>query len=191
MTDSKSIHLTKIIQFCFFLWLSNIPLYICATSSLSIHLLMDTYVTIILKVSDKHLRQNQNTYIKEKNWSLTLYWLCLVDFGCQGVNHEIKGKPEHSDMESQDWLFKHEHVWATFCKIFLELRGPGYIIRTQYDGDNDIIFNLILIATLLGNIYYYVHLHVQKQSTENCETYPRSHSQEEVGKELNIGFVCF
>ena len=32
----------QIIQFRFFLWLSNIPLYICATSSLSIHLLMDT-----------------------------------------------------------------------------------------------------------------------------------------------------
>ena len=26
-----------------FLWLSNIPLYICTTSSLSIHLLMDTW----------------------------------------------------------------------------------------------------------------------------------------------------
>ena len=32
----------QITQFRFFLWLSNIPLYICATSSLSIHLLMDT-----------------------------------------------------------------------------------------------------------------------------------------------------
>ena len=31
----------QITQFHFFLWLSNIPLYICATSSLSIHLLMD------------------------------------------------------------------------------------------------------------------------------------------------------
>ena len=36
---STSIQMT---QFCFFLWLSNIPLYICATSSLSIRLLMDT-----------------------------------------------------------------------------------------------------------------------------------------------------
>ena len=42
MTDSRSIHLTTITQFRFFLWLSNIPLYICATSSLSIQLLMDT-----------------------------------------------------------------------------------------------------------------------------------------------------
>ena len=32
----------KVTQFHFFLWLSNIPLYICATSSLSIHLSMDT-----------------------------------------------------------------------------------------------------------------------------------------------------
>ena len=32
----------QITEFRFFLWLSNIPLYICATSSLSIHLLMDT-----------------------------------------------------------------------------------------------------------------------------------------------------
>ena len=32
----------QITQFHFFLWLSNIPSYICATSSLSIHLLMDT-----------------------------------------------------------------------------------------------------------------------------------------------------
>ena len=34
----------QITQFHFFLWLSNIPLYICATPSLSIHLSMDTYV---------------------------------------------------------------------------------------------------------------------------------------------------
>ena len=32
----------QITQFRFFLWLSNTPLYICATSSLSIYLLMDT-----------------------------------------------------------------------------------------------------------------------------------------------------
>ena len=32
----------QITQFRLFLWLSNIPLYICATSSLSIHLVMDT-----------------------------------------------------------------------------------------------------------------------------------------------------
>ena len=32
----------QITQFRFFLWLNNIPLYICATSSLSIHLSMDT-----------------------------------------------------------------------------------------------------------------------------------------------------
>ena len=32
----------QITQFRFFLWLSNIPLYICATSSLSIRLSMDT-----------------------------------------------------------------------------------------------------------------------------------------------------
>ena len=34
----------QITQFSCFVWLSNIPLYICATSSLSIHLLMDTQV---------------------------------------------------------------------------------------------------------------------------------------------------
>ena len=38
----KSTASLQITQFCFFLWLSNIPLYICATSSLSIHLSMDT-----------------------------------------------------------------------------------------------------------------------------------------------------
>ena len=32
----------QITPFRFFLWLSNIPLYICTTSSLSIHLSMDT-----------------------------------------------------------------------------------------------------------------------------------------------------
>ena len=36
---STSLNIT---QFYSFLWLSNIPLYICATSSSSIHLLMDT-----------------------------------------------------------------------------------------------------------------------------------------------------
>ena len=39
LVPSTSLQIT---QFCFFLWLSNIPLYICATSSVSIHLLMDT-----------------------------------------------------------------------------------------------------------------------------------------------------
>ena len=38
LSPSTSLQIT---QFCFFLWLSNIPLYICATSSLSIHLSMD------------------------------------------------------------------------------------------------------------------------------------------------------
>ena len=34
----------KMTQICSFLWLSNIPLYICTTSSLSIHLSMDIWV---------------------------------------------------------------------------------------------------------------------------------------------------
>ena len=34
----------QITQFCFFLWLSNIPLDICVTSSLCIHLSVDTQV---------------------------------------------------------------------------------------------------------------------------------------------------
>ena len=38
LSSSTSIKLT---QRCSFLWLSNIPLYICTTASLSIHLLMD------------------------------------------------------------------------------------------------------------------------------------------------------
>ena len=41
-TDSRSIHLTTNNSISFLLWLSNIPLYTCATSSLSIHLSMDT-----------------------------------------------------------------------------------------------------------------------------------------------------
>ena len=44
MTVSRSIHLTTNNSFHFFLWLSNIPLYICATTSLSIHLLIDTQI---------------------------------------------------------------------------------------------------------------------------------------------------
>ena len=34
----------KLIQRCSFLWLNNIPLYICTTTSLSIHPLMDIWV---------------------------------------------------------------------------------------------------------------------------------------------------
>ena len=41
LSSSTSLQIT---QFRFCLWLSNIPLYICATSSLSIHLSMDTQV---------------------------------------------------------------------------------------------------------------------------------------------------
>ena len=36
----------QITQFRFFLWLSNIPLYICATASLSIHLSIDHHILI-------------------------------------------------------------------------------------------------------------------------------------------------
>ena len=38
---STSLELT---QMCSFLWMSNIPLCVCTTTSLSIHLLMDIYV---------------------------------------------------------------------------------------------------------------------------------------------------
>ena len=38
MTEFRSIQLTTNNSISFFLWLSSIPLYICATSSLSIHL---------------------------------------------------------------------------------------------------------------------------------------------------------
>ena len=36
------IHVSTDDPFCSFLWLSNIPFYVCTTSSLSIHLSMDT-----------------------------------------------------------------------------------------------------------------------------------------------------
>ena len=39
---SKFIHVAAMAKFHYFLWLSSIPLYIYITSSLSIHLLMDT-----------------------------------------------------------------------------------------------------------------------------------------------------
>ena len=45
----------QITQFCFFLWLSNIPLYICATSSLSIHLSMDTSYFHVLAIVNRAL----------------------------------------------------------------------------------------------------------------------------------------
>ena len=38
---SRFIHLVRTVSNAFFLWLNNIPLYICNTASLSIHLLMD------------------------------------------------------------------------------------------------------------------------------------------------------
>ena len=41
ITGSRFTHLTRTTQICFSLWLSNIPLYICTTSSLSIRLSMD------------------------------------------------------------------------------------------------------------------------------------------------------
>ena len=37
-------------QFCSFLWLSNIPLYICTISSLSIHLLTFTLLSCLLAI---------------------------------------------------------------------------------------------------------------------------------------------
>jgi len=43
-TVSGVIHVVAKALFCSFLWLSSTPLYICTTSSLSIHLLMDMYV---------------------------------------------------------------------------------------------------------------------------------------------------
>ena len=41
---SRFIHLIRTEEMSSFLWLSNIPLCICTTTSLSIHLLMDIYV---------------------------------------------------------------------------------------------------------------------------------------------------
>ena len=41
MTDTRSIHLITNSTILFPLWLSNIPFYICTTSSLSIHMLTD------------------------------------------------------------------------------------------------------------------------------------------------------
>ena len=57
--SSKSIHVVTSGKILFFLWLSNIPLYVCTTSSLSIHLLMDTYVASI-------------------SWSLSCVWLFVT-----------------------------------------------------------------------------------------------------------------
>ena len=103
------------------------------------------YVTIamILKALDRHPRQNQNTYIKKKKKkSLAFFWLCLVDFGCQGVSHEFKGK----NLNTQLWNLRTGFSNMSVCvdhilqgDFFLELRGPGYIIRTQDDGDDDML----------------------------------------------------
>ena len=45
MIGSRFIHLIKIDSNMLFLWPSNIPLYICTTISVSIHLWMDTHVS--------------------------------------------------------------------------------------------------------------------------------------------------
>ena len=47
MTDSRFIHITTNGQFRSFLWLSNTPLHVCTTSSLSIHLLMHIQVAFM------------------------------------------------------------------------------------------------------------------------------------------------
>ena len=44
ITSSRFIHVSRTDSNSFFLWLSHIPLYICNTFSLSIHLLMDIQV---------------------------------------------------------------------------------------------------------------------------------------------------
>ena len=58
----------QITQFHFFLYLSNIPLYICATSSLSIHLLMDILVS-------------SNSWLCKILMQCRLASLCLLDSG--------------------------------------------------------------------------------------------------------------
>ena len=50
MTISPSIHVAANALFCSFLWLSNIPLCICTTSSLSIHLVMNVSFAYILAI---------------------------------------------------------------------------------------------------------------------------------------------
>ena len=47
ITGSRFIHFLEVTHMCSFLWLSNIPLCICITTSLSIHLL-DIYVSSML-----------------------------------------------------------------------------------------------------------------------------------------------
>ena len=44
MMSSRSIHVVKNSTILFFLWLNNIPLYLCVIFSLFIHLLMETVV---------------------------------------------------------------------------------------------------------------------------------------------------
>ena len=49
-TISRSIHVAANILFCSFLWLSNIPLYICTTSSLFMCLLMNISFAPVLAI---------------------------------------------------------------------------------------------------------------------------------------------
>ena len=63
MIMSRSIHVATNGIILFFLWLNNISVYICTTSSLSIHLLMDIYVASMNWLLLRVLAMNSEVHV--------------------------------------------------------------------------------------------------------------------------------
>ena len=79
MTISRSIHVAANGIILFFLWLSNIPLYICITSSLSIPLSMDIQLLPCLDYCKQHCSEHRAMCILSNNGFL---WICAQEWDC-------------------------------------------------------------------------------------------------------------
>ena len=104
-------------QFCFFLWLSNIPLYICTTSYLSIPLLKD----IQLLPCPGYCKQRNN-----EHWGTCIFLNCS------------------SNAQEQDcwviWQLYFQFFFRTSTPVFLpgESQGLGNLVACRLWGRTDL-----------------------------------------------------
>ena len=142
----RSIHVAAKGKTSFFLWLSSIPFYIYTTSSLSIHLLMDTYVA-------STPWQLWTTLL----WTMgCMYLFKLVFLVCLGYIREIAGSYGHSIFSFLYFLFlKGFHGLPLIYKFPSSVWRP---VHTTKNNNNDYHFLPILLCTNITKCFRFINL---------------------------------